>query len=104
MIYYGKLWYYGKKLWYYTENYGISIYVGKNIVDYQKLRNFDIQWKNYGNVQKQFLKKNYTLRTLIYYGKTMVQRKKQWYYEKKNYGAMEKTMILYRKLWNFVIL
>ena len=23
------------KLWYYTENYGTSIYVGKNMVDYQ---------------------------------------------------------------------
>ena len=47
-----------KKLWYYTESYGTSIYVGKNIVDYQKLRNFDIQWKNYGNIPKQlkFLK------------------------------------------------
>ena len=31
-----------KKLWYYTENYGTSIYEGKNIVDYQKLRNFDL--------------------------------------------------------------
>ena len=30
------------KLWYYTENYGTSNYVGKNMVDYQKLRNFDL--------------------------------------------------------------
>ena len=27
------------KLWYYTENYGTSIYEGKNVVDYQKQRN-----------------------------------------------------------------
>ena len=30
-----------KKLWYYTENYGTSIYEEKNMVDYQKLRDFD---------------------------------------------------------------
>ena len=29
------------KLWYYTENNRTSIYEGKNMVDYQKLRNFD---------------------------------------------------------------
>ena len=28
---------------------------------------------------------------------------KLWYYG-KNYGTMEKTMILYRKLWNFDLL
>ena len=30
------------KLWYYTENYEISIYEEKNMVDYQKLRKFDL--------------------------------------------------------------
>ena len=25
---------------------------------------------------------------------------KLWYY-RKNYGSMKKTMVLYRKLWNF---
>ena len=28
---------------------------------------------------------------------------KLWYYG-KNYGTMEKTMVLYRKLWNFDLL
>ena len=32
----------------------------------------------------------YSFRTLIYHG--------------KNYGTMEKTMVLYRKLWNFDLL
>ena len=49
-----KLRYYGKyydiientmllwtKLWYYTGNYRTSIYEDKNMVDYQKLWNFD---------------------------------------------------------------
>ena len=26
---------------------------------------------------------------------------KLWYYGKKNYGSVEKTMVLYRKLWKF---
>ena len=30
------------KLWYYTKNFGTSIYEGKNIVDYQKPRDFDL--------------------------------------------------------------
>ena len=30
------------KLWYYTEKYGTSIYEEKNMVDYQKLRDFDL--------------------------------------------------------------
>ena len=34
-----KLW---TKLWYFTENYGTSIYDEKNMVDYQKLRDFDL--------------------------------------------------------------
>ena len=42
MVLWKKLWYYGKKLWYYIENYGTSMYEGKNMVDYQKLRNFDL--------------------------------------------------------------
>ena len=45
----------------------------------------------------------YSLRTVIYYGKTMVLWKQLWYYGKK-YGPMKKTMILYRKLWNFYLL
>ena len=41
----------------------------------------------------------YSLRTFIYYGKTMVLWKKLWYYG-KNYGTMEKnygTLIYYGK-------
>ena len=34
-----------KKLWYYTENCGTSIYEEKKMVDYHKLRNFDLLWK-----------------------------------------------------------
>ena len=49
-------------------------------------------YQNYFLVFEQI----YSFKTLIYYGKTMVL----WYY-RKNYGSMEKTMILYRKLWNF---
>ena len=30
------------KLWYYTDNYGYSIYERKNMVDYKKLRKFDL--------------------------------------------------------------
>ena len=30
------------KLWYYTENFGTSIYEEQNMLDYQKLRNFDL--------------------------------------------------------------
>ena len=33
----------------------------------------------------------YSLRTLNYYGKTMVLRKKLYYCHGKNYGTMEKT-------------
>ena len=29
-------------LWYYTENYGTSIYEEQNMVNYQKLGNFDL--------------------------------------------------------------
>ena len=45
----------------------------------------------------------YSLRTLTYYGKTMVLWKKLWYYTEnygtliyfgKNYGTMEKIMVL----------
>ena len=32
------------KQWYYTENYGTSINDLKKMVDYQKLRNFDLKW------------------------------------------------------------
>ena len=52
LIYYGKLWYYGKKLWYYGQNYGTILRAielrftkKKNMVDYQILRNFDSLWK-----------------------------------------------------------
>ena len=30
------------KLWYYTENHGTQIYEGKNMIDYQKVKNFDV--------------------------------------------------------------
>ena len=73
-----------KKLWYYTENYGTSIYVGKKTQQItKKLRNFDIQWKNYGNVQKRFLKKKLHFKNFDLL----------W----KNYGTTEKTMVLLKK-------
>ena len=43
-----------KKLWYYVENYGTYIYDGKNMVDYQKLRNFNLYWKKHSNNPKQW--------------------------------------------------
>ena len=46
--------------------------------------------------KKISFEQTYSLRTLIYYGKTMVL----W----KNYGTIPKTMVLYRKLWNFNLL
>ena len=42
-----------EKLWYYTDNYGTSIYEGKkNMVDYQKRRNFENNGKKYDSILK----------------------------------------------------
>ena len=55
----------------------------KNIEDYKKLR-------SYGNIPKQLLLLLYNVKLwYMYYGK-----KKLWYYG-KNYGTMEKNMLLY---------
>ena len=59
--------------------------------------------KNYGNIQVFWTNINYSFRTLIYYGKTMVLWEKYGTMG-KNYGSMEKSVILYRKLWNFDLL
>ena len=86
------------KLWYYTENYRSSIYEEKK---HGRLPNTKKLWF----IMEQTMEINqniwsfeqtYRLRTLIYYGKIMVL----W----QNYGTMEKTMVLYRKLWNFDLL
>ena len=53
--------------------------------------------KNYGNIPKNWrFKQIYSSRTLMSYGKL-------WYYG-KNYGTIPKTMVIYRKLWNFDLL
>ena len=97
-----KLWYYRKiygsmvkncgtvekKLWYYTNNYGTLIYEGKkNMVDYQKLWNFDLELKKklwlYTKTIEVF-EQIWSLKT--YYRKTMVLWKKLWYYV-ENYGS-----------------
>ena len=52
------------KLRYYTENYGTSIYEEKHMVDYQKLRNFDLQWKKTMEIyQKYIFKQIFSFRT-----------------------------------------
>ena len=69
LIHYGKLWYYGKnygamdktmvlwiKLCYCSENYETSIYEGKNMVDYQKLRNFDLKRKKTMEIYQKYFK------------------------------------------------
>ena len=77
------------KLWYYTENYRSSIYEEKmhgRIPNTKKLwfimeRTIEIYQNNWSFEQI------YSLRTLIYYGKTMVLWQKLWYYG-KNYGTI----------------
>ena len=65
------------KLWFFTENYGTSIYDGKNMVDYQNLRNFDYNGKTMVIYQNDWVfKQIYGFKTLIYYEKTMVLWKK----------------------------
>ena len=68
------------------------------MVDYRKLRNFDLLWKELWKYTKiiEVLSRFIALELLS----TM---EKLWYYG-KNYGTMEKTMVLYRKLWNFDLL
>ena len=44
------------KLWYYTENYGtLRITKKKSMVDYQKLRNFDLQWKKAMEIYQKYI-------------------------------------------------
>ena len=80
-----------KNLWYYTKNSETSIYEGKNMVDYQKLSNFDLLRKNYGKMSKQLKFLNKIIALELWF--TM---KKLWYYGN--------TMVVYRKLWNFDLL
>ena len=112
------------KLWYYTENYRTSIYEEKK---HCRLPNTEKLWFILEQTMEIYqnnwsLEQTYSLRTLIYYEKTMVLWKKNYgtlgeklwlYYTEnfgtliyygKNYGTMEKTMVLYRKLWNFDLL
>ena len=92
------------KLWYYTESYRTSIYEEKK---HGRLPNTKKLWF----IMEQTIEINqnnwsfeqiYSLRTLIYYGKTIVLWKKLWYYG-KNYITIPKTMenlINYgKKLW-----
>ena len=86
----------------FTENYGISIYEGKKMVKYQKLRNFYLRMeKNHGNIQNNWsIEVWFAMEKLLYYGK------KIWYYTENYgtliyhgkaiyiYGTMEKTMVL----------
>ena len=66
------------------------------MVDYHKLKNIDLQWKELWKYTKiievlnRLIAKElwFTIEKLWYYGKTMIP----W---KRNYGTMEKTM----KLW-----
>ena len=61
----------------------------KDIVDYQKLRHFHLYFKNlqYFTERIEVFEQIYSFRTL-YHGTI----------EKKNYGTMEKSMVLYREL------
>ena len=91
-----------KKLGYYGQNYDTILRTmelrftnGKDMLDYQKLRNFDLQWKKlwlYAKIIEVF-EQIYSFITLIYYGKTMILWKKLWYYG-KNYDTIPKTMEL----------
>ena len=100
------------KLWYYTENYRTSIYEEKK---HGRLQNTKKLWFIMEQTMEIYqnnwsFEQIYSLRTLIYYGKTMVLWKKLWYYG-KNYGTipktmelwftMEKTMVLWKKLWYY---
>ena len=100
------------KLWYYTENYRTSIYEEKK---HGRLQNTKKLWFIMEQTMEIYqnnwsFEQTYSLRTLIYYGKTMVLWKILWYYG-KNYGTipktmelwftMEKTMVLWKKLWYY---
>ena len=79
--------------------YGI---LEKAMIPYRKLWNFDLRSKNKTNNYETVIyneKKNkqfeqiYSIRTLIYFGKTMVLWKKLWYYG-THYGTVLKTLKL----------
>ena len=74
-----------KKLWYYIDNYGSSIYEGKKLVDYRRLRNFTKIIEVFEQI--------FSLRTLIYYEQNNGTME-------KNYGTMEKSMVhvLWKKI------
>ena len=86
-----------------TENHGTSIYEGKNLVDYQKLRNIDLQSKKkYGNIPKKLkffnkfiaLEHWFTFEKLCNYGKNYDTMEKLWYYENIS-DILPKTMELW---------
>ena len=54
----------------YTENYRTSIYEEKKHGTYQKLRNFDLEWKKIWLYTKiiEIFEQIYSFRTMIYYG------------------------------------
>ena len=92
-----------EKLWYYGQNNGTI---------YWELLNFDLRRKNHGKLPNT--KKLWFIikKTMEIYPKIEVLNRfiawelwftmeKLWYFG-KNYGTMEKTMILYRKLWNLI--
>ena len=97
-----------KKLWYYTENYGTSIYEGKNMVDYQKPRNFDLWWKKLWKYTKTnellnryiALELWFTMEKLWYYGQNYVAlNREQW-----NFDLPRKTTENYKKTKNIWII
>ena len=113
------------ELWFTMENYGTMEKnygtMDKTMVLYWELWNFNLRRRKHVRLPKTkklwfimektkeiyqtnwSFEQNYSFRTLIYYGKTMVLWKKLWYYTEnygtliyygKNYGTMEKTMVL----------
>ena len=61
--------------------------------------------KKYGTIPKSWiLLNNYSFRTLIYYGKNYDTKEKNYGAVEKINCTMEKTMLRYRKLWNFDLL
>ena len=94
-----ELWFTMEKLWYYGQNYGsipktMEFRFSERKQKHDRLPKTKKNWisvEKYGTIPKQLtiLKKIYSFRTLIYYGKTMVV----W----KNYSSMKKPMVLWKK-------
>ena len=71
----------------------------KNMVDYENLKKRFIIKKTI-----EVFQQIYNISTLIYYGKLWYCGKKKLWYNGRNYGTISKTMVLYRKRWNFDLL